>query len=286
MSNKVYQVQMTQNEYDDWLEHLTYPPNLADVKKPRKAEFGDENKHPCIKPERLLEWFIKLTTNEGQVVLDLFNGSGSTGVAAVRLGRTYIGIDQDPEYCEFSTKRIGAVESTSTFEVRLGDVIEQLKLIPDGSIDLILTDPPYNISMSKEWDTWKTNKDFQTWITEWGKEAYRVLRPGGIICSFASNKLYHYTAMGLDDAGFVVRDCVHWIYWVSLPKGKNLKNCVEPIYVGYKEDKKNGLKTMVYNIDSVRIPVKEKKNKKTGELISVQINNKVLPVVEIKDVEL
>ena len=164
-----------------------------------------------------------------------------------------------------------------------GDCIEVMKKMDANSVDAIICDPPYAIAMA-DWDKFKSMKHFQAWCQEWGTEAFRVLRPGGIICSFNAARTYHFMAIGLEDAGFKCRDMVEWVYWSGMPKGKNLKACHEPVYVGIKPDHpKNGLKNMVFNIDSVRIPVSEKRNKKTGELISIQINNKIIPVVEIKD---
>ena len=109
MSNKQYQVTMTEEQYNDWLEHLTYPPNIQDVKKPNKKEYnppGESNSHPTIKPVKLMEWLVKLTSNEGDVVLDCFNGSGTTGVACKNLNRKYIGIEMNPEYIEMTRKRL------------------------------------------------------------------------------------------------------------------------------------------------------------------------------------
>jgi len=63
--------------------------------------------YPTQKPLLLLEQIIKLVTNEGDVVLDPFCGSGTTCVAAKLLGRQYIGIDQSNEAVELSNSRIG-----------------------------------------------------------------------------------------------------------------------------------------------------------------------------------
>jgi len=74
------------------------------------------NNHPTVKPIELMKYLIKLITPPGGVVLDPFNGSGSTGYAAVELGHPYIGCELDPKYVEISTKRIEAWNSdTSTF---------------------------------------------------------------------------------------------------------------------------------------------------------------------------
>ena len=56
----------------------------------------------------LLERIIEASTPEDALVLDPFNGSGTTGVAALKLGRRYVGIDMDPEYLALSKKRLEA----------------------------------------------------------------------------------------------------------------------------------------------------------------------------------
>lgn len=56
------------------------------------------NTHPTIKPVAIMEQLIKLVTVEGQVVLDPFMGSGSTGVGCLRQGRNFVGYELDKEY--------------------------------------------------------------------------------------------------------------------------------------------------------------------------------------------
>jgi len=72
----------------------------------RSTEVG--NNHPTVKPIELMKYLIKLITPPGGTVLDPFNGSGSTGCAAVELGHHYIGCELDPAYVEISRKRIEA----------------------------------------------------------------------------------------------------------------------------------------------------------------------------------
>lgn len=257
-----YKVTMSEKQYNDYLEYLTTAPNIQDVKKPKKSEFGEDNKHPTIKPIKLMEWLIKLTTNENDIILDPFAGSGTTLAAATNLNRIAVGIELQPEY--ISTIKSRAPKSI----VKLGDCIEVMKQMDANSIDAIITDPPYAIAMA-DWDKFKTMKHFQQWCNDWGKEAFRILRPGGIIASFNAARTYHFMAMGLEDAGFQCRDMVEWVYWSGMPKGKNLKACHEPIYLGWKPEK--SLENFTFNIDAVRIPVKEKTNK--AGITTVTINN-------------
>lgn len=71
---------------------------------------GQANTHPTIKPLALMKYLCRLITPPGGVILDPFNGSGTTGVAAKELGFGYVGIEREAEYCEIARKRIAAVE--------------------------------------------------------------------------------------------------------------------------------------------------------------------------------
>lgn len=66
-------------------------------------------KHPTQKPIELLTRIIASCTDKGDTVLDPFNGSGTTGVVAKRLGRKYIGIEKEKEYVDLTISRIGGL---------------------------------------------------------------------------------------------------------------------------------------------------------------------------------
>lgn len=65
-------------------------------------------KHPTQKPVQLMKHFVSLLSNEGDVVLDPFMGSGSAGVAAKILKRKFIGIELNKDYYDIAVKRIGS----------------------------------------------------------------------------------------------------------------------------------------------------------------------------------
>ena len=65
---------------------------------------GDE--HPTQKPVELMRWCIEFCKNAPRTILDPFMGSGTTGVAALQLGRKFIGIERDPKYFDIACKRI------------------------------------------------------------------------------------------------------------------------------------------------------------------------------------
>lgn len=67
---------------------------------------SSDNTHPAVFPLELPLRHIKSWTNEGDVVLDPFCGSGTTLLAAEQLGRRWIGIDIEKEYCDLSIERL------------------------------------------------------------------------------------------------------------------------------------------------------------------------------------
>ena len=86
----------------DWLLPLCTGPERIKAQG-RKA-------HPTQKPESLLHRVILASTEVGGLVLDPFFGTGTTGAVAKRLGRTFIGIESDPEYAQIAERRIAAIE--------------------------------------------------------------------------------------------------------------------------------------------------------------------------------
>jgi len=73
----------------------------------REKKFG---KHPTQKPIELLKRIIISSTNENDLILDPFNGSGTTGVVALKLNRNYIGIDKEKDFLDLTLKRINSLE--------------------------------------------------------------------------------------------------------------------------------------------------------------------------------
>lgn len=70
--------------------------------KPSEKKCG---KHPTQKPMEILEKIILSSTDEGDLILDPFNGSGTTGIVASRLNRKYIGIEKEKEYFDLTIRR-------------------------------------------------------------------------------------------------------------------------------------------------------------------------------------
>jgi len=84
-------------------EGTRYPKSIINISRDFSAQ---QQVHPTQKPVPLLEWLIKTYSNEGETVLDNCMGSGSAGVAAVKLGRKFIGMESDLGYFDIAQDRI------------------------------------------------------------------------------------------------------------------------------------------------------------------------------------
>ena len=82
---------------------VRYPNQLLEIQGVNKPT------HPTQKPVALMEYLIKTYSNEGDTVLDFCMGSGTAGVAAKKLGRSFIGIEKEKEYYDIAVKRINEV---------------------------------------------------------------------------------------------------------------------------------------------------------------------------------
>ncbi len=110
-------------------------------------------------------------------------------------------------------------------------------------------------------------RGFQDWTAQWAAEVHRVLKPGAYIVVFGAPRSHHRMMCGLEDAGFVVRDCFAWLFGSGFPKNHNLgdgkgtalKPAHEPIALAWKPFKgtiagchaQHG--TAALNIDACRI---------------------------------
>jgi DNA modification methylase len=104
-----------------------------------------------------------------------------------------------------------------------GDCLEEMKKLPDKSIDAIVTDPPYELAfMGKKWDT----SGIAYNVDMWG-ECLRVLKPGGHLLAFGGARTYHRMACAIEDAGFEIRDSLHWVYGSGFPKSLDIGKAID-----------------------------------------------------------
>jgi len=82
--------------------------------KASKAERGNKNNHPTVKPIKLMEYLVRLVTPKEGIVLEPFAGSGTTLIACKQQGFNYIGIEREQEYCDIAEARLKGVKIQGT----------------------------------------------------------------------------------------------------------------------------------------------------------------------------
>jgi len=102
-----------------------------------------------------------------------------------------------------------------------GDCLDNLREMPDSSVDAIVTDPPYGLGfMGKAWD------DLPPGLP-WAQECLRVLKPGGHLLAFGGTRTWHRLAVAVEDAGFEVRDSIAWLYGSGFPKSMDVSKAID-----------------------------------------------------------
>jgi DNA modification methylase len=125
------------------------------------------------------------------------------------------------------------------------DCATALAVLDGESIDAIVTDPPYEIALNgNRWDRTGIAFNVEMW-----EKAYRALRPGGYLLAFGATRTYHHLVGALEDAGFMIDDCLSWLYGSGFPKHRSkLKPAWEPVVMARKKAPSASL----LNIDSCR----------------------------------
>tara|TARA_R110000868_G_scaffold76499_2_gene219872 strand:+ start:15166 stop:16245 length:1080 start_codon:yes stop_codon:yes gene_type:complete len=154
---------------------------------------GDDGKkaHPTQKPESLLHRVLLATTNPGDLVLDPFFGTGTTGAAAKRLGRHYIGIERDPDYLKVATERLAAIQPASRDAMNVTQSPRAQTRIPFGTL--------VERGMVKPGDTLYCPK---------GRFTARVRADGSIVAGERSGSI-HQVGAQIQSAP----SCNGWTYW-------------------------------------------------------------------------
>jgi site-specific DNA-methyltransferase (adenine-specific) len=91
--------------------------------------------HATVKPLKLMQRLIELTTNENNIVFDPFMGSGTTGIACMNLKRNFIGTELDTEYFEIAKKRVEKAYYSKNVEIK-NDIIDLSEYRPRGESQL------------------------------------------------------------------------------------------------------------------------------------------------------
>jgi hypothetical protein len=102
----------------------------------------------------------------------------------------------------------------------IGDARQQLALFPPNHFDAVITDPPYNIRITKRdadrpnWDNTKIVGDMAFWA-----EVHRVLKPGGNLIAFGHSRTWARMAVAIEDGGFAIVDSLAWVHGQGYPAG-------------------------------------------------------------------
>lgn len=107
------------------------------------------------------------------------------------------------------------------YEVVHGSVLDVLRGFRDSCFDACMCDPPYGFRfMGKSWDY--AVPSVETWA-----EVLRVLKPGAPLVAFGGSRTYHRLAVGIEDAGFELRDCLMWLYGKGFPKSQDVSKAID-----------------------------------------------------------
>ena len=142
------------------------------------------------------------------------------------------------------------------YDVRCGDVLEYLRAVPDESVQLVVTSPPYNVGKAYERKT--THDQYVAWQSEVIAQLVRTLAPGGSICWQVGNGIDRGEVIPLDAVfypvfksfGLKLRNRIIWSFGHGLHASKRFSGRHETILWFTKGD------DYLFNLDAVRVPSK------------------------------
>lgn len=170
---------------EEWREYTKTVWSIANVSHPD---------HPAVFPNEIPHRLTKLFSFWGETVLDPFGGTGSTAVAALKLGRKAICVEQNDDYAQIIRDRLDPKDAKNA-KIIVGDS-RNMGQLADDSVDLIVTSPPY-------WDkadygsgednigNISSYVDFLASMQGVFAECMRVLKPGRKICIVTANVNQH-----------------------------------------------------------------------------------------------
>lgn len=211
----------------------------------RKSKEEVELNHPAIFPLALATRLIEIFTNQhDQIVLDPFAGVGTTVLAAQRLNKRGIGIELSPAYAEIARQQC---EQRTLFEaieaeaisvrgvIHTGNALDVLNFVSPGSVDLVVTSPPYwDVLSQKRTADYKDVRDYGDESADLGKisdyrafldqlravfaQVEQAMRPGAYCCAVVmdlrkGNKFYPFhsdLADFMQAIGFIYDDLIIW----------------------------------------------------------------------------
>ena len=116
----------------------------------------------------------------------------------------------------------------TTLQLKFGDCVERIAELPDGSVGAVVSDPPYGLRfMGKEFDDLGDGSAQREWHRAWVNQAFRVIRPGGVIKAFCGTRTFHHLAAVIREAGFTDIRIEAWAYGSGFPKSLNIGKAID-----------------------------------------------------------
>jgi len=156
-----------------------------------------------------------------------------------------------------------------------GDCVEVMRTFPDNCIDTILCDPPYGLEfMGKKWDY--DVPSVETW-----KEMLRVAKPGATLLCFAGTRTQHRMAVNIEDAGWILKDCIMWLYSTGFPKATDIKkNLIKQCKCGNMEAYEEAEQKTKYNlrlVSETNLSQTINSKDKQGEVLQHSLSEQSIP---------
>lgn len=130
-----------------------------------------------------------------------------------------------------------------------GDCLDILPTIADESVDLVVTDPPYNIGVDYGSGRKADRRgDYPEWCRRWISECHRVLRPGGSIFVISGQEYGAHIDIAIQSAGLTVRNRITWHETFGVYCHNKFGRCSRPIFYAVKGD------GFVFNREAVTVP--------------------------------
>ncbi|KAA3646546.1 MAG: site-specific DNA-methyltransferase [Chloroflexi bacterium] len=180
-----------------------------------RLKVNGEKAHSTQKPEALLYRVLQSTTNPGDVVLDPFFGSGTTGAVAKRLHRHWIGIEREKEYVELAKKRIGAIEA--------GNFEEETYVTPDPR-------KQPRVPFGKLLESGLVVPGQKLYLGEKGRDTATVLADGAIKVNKTRGSIHQVAKQILDTPAN------GWDVWFYQEKGKRKRRSINALREQYREE--------------------------------------------------